>query len=290
MMSTPTRLLGLLRVNKPLMTNFLATSASITSRQRVINQRYVSTSTTVPLPSNLLFRQLFDYQSYTFTYVLGDKDAQEAILIDPVMELVNRDVHLLEDLKLKLKFAINTHCHADHITGTGKLKDRLPGCKSVISKQSGAKADIYVQEGDQIKFGNQCVHVLSTPGHTSGCVTYVLHNAGRPVMAFTGDAVLIRGCGRTDFQEGSSDTLYDSVHGKILSMPPDTLLYPAHDYTGQSMSTVGEELQYNPRLTKTKEDFIKIMTELNLPYPKAIDRALPANMVCGIIDEPKPDT
>ncbi|XP_072026622.1 uncharacterized protein [Amphiura filiformis] len=251
--------------------------------------RNLTTMTTVPLPSNLMFRQLFDYQSYTYTYLLADKVAKEAILIDPVLELVNRDVHLLEDLQLKLKFAINTHCHADHVTGTGKLKDRLPEVKSVISKASGAQADIYINEGDQVQFGDFAVDVLSTPGHTNGCVTYVFKHEGKPLMVFTGDAVLIRGCGRTDFQEGSSDTLYESVHGKILSLPPETLLYPAHDYTGQMVSTVGEELKHNPRLTKPKEEFIKIMENLNLPYPKAIDRALPANLVCGIIDPPKED-
>ncbi|XP_054751609.1 persulfide dioxygenase ETHE1, mitochondrial-like [Lytechinus pictus] len=245
-----------------------------------------SDSDILPDPSNLIFRQLFDYQSYTYTYLLGDKDTKDAILIDPVIELVKRDLHLVEDLGLNLIYAINTHCHADHITGTGLIKEKIPGCKSIISQKSGAKADLYIDEGDQIKFGNLALDVRSTPGHTSGCVTYVLRNeTGTPVMAFTGDAILIRGCGRTDFQEGDSGTLYDSVHGKILSLPPSTRLLPAHDYTGQTMTTVKEELQFNPRLTKTKEEFIKIMHELNLPYPKAIDKALPANLVCGVVGE-----
>ncbi|XP_071818330.1 persulfide dioxygenase ETHE1, mitochondrial-like isoform X2 [Apostichopus japonicus] len=239
-----------------------------------------------PLPENLLFRQLFDYQSYTYTYLLADQTAKEAILIDPVLELVNRDIHLLEDHGLTLKYAVNTHCHADHITGTGELKKKLPTCKSIISKASGAQADIYVEDGESIEFGNLAIQVATTPGHTNGCVTYIMHHSSRPIMAFTGDALLIRGCGRTDFQEGDPQTLYNSVHGKILSLPDDTLLYPAHDYNGQTVTTVKEEKAFNPRLSKSLEDFIKIMKELNLPYPKAIDKALPANLVCGIIDLP----
>ncbi len=240
-------------------------------------------SSTMQLPSDLIFRQLFDYQSYTYTYLLGDKQRQEAVLIDPVLELVNRDTHLIQDLQLTLKYALNTHCHADHITGTGELRKQFPACRSIISKMSGAKADLYVSDGDKITFGNQVLTVLSTPGHTNGCVTYVLHHKDRPVLVFTGDALLIRGCGRTDFQEGCSATLYESVHSKILSMPLDTPLYPAHDYTGQTSSTVAEEKKHNARLTKTKEEFIRIMEELNLPYPKAIDKSLPANLVCGVL-------
>jgi len=153
--------------------------------------RYMSS--TIPVPPYLLFRQLFDYQSYTYTYLLADQQTKDAILIDPVRELVNRDVHLLQDLQLNLKYALNTHCHADHITGTGELKKRFVGCKSVISKASGAKADIYICDGDQVAFGNQTLDVLSTPGHTNGCVTFVLHHDSTPVFALTGDALLIRG-------------------------------------------------------------------------------------------------
>lgn len=240
-----------------------------------------------PLPENLLFRQLFDYQSYTYTYLLADQNTKEAILIDPVLELVNRDVHLIEDHGLTLKYAVNTHCHADHITGTGELKKRLPSCKSVISGSSGAQADVFIKEGDYIHFGNLSLEVAATPGHTNGCVTYVMHHNGRPVIAFTGDALLIRGCGRTDFQEGDPETLYRSVYDKIFSLPDDTLLYPAHDYTGQTVTTVAEEKKFNPRLTKPINEFVEIMKGLNLPYPKAIDKALPANLVCGIVEMPK---
>jgi sulfur dioxygenase len=152
-------------------------------------------------------------------------------------------------------------------------------CRSVISKASGAQADEYVCDGDQLVYGQHRLEVRSTPGHTSGCVTYVdlAHK-----FAFTGDALLIRGCGRTDFQEGDAGTLYDSVHAKILSLPGDFLLFPAHDYTGRTVTTVAEESELNPRLTKTREQFIEIMANLNLAYPKKIDMALPWNKVCGI--------
>ncbi|XP_069109033.1 persulfide dioxygenase ETHE1, mitochondrial-like isoform X1 [Argopecten irradians] len=228
-----------------------------------------------------IFRQLLDYKSFTYTYLLADPDTKEAVLIDPVYELVDRDLNLVKSLGLNLKFAINTHVHADHVTGTGEIKKKLPSCKSVITDISGASADIKTDEGSKVEFGKFALEVLKTPGHTNGCCTYVWREKG---MAFTGDAVLIRGCGRTDFQEGSAATLYDSVHSKIFSLPPNFLLYPAHDYTGQTVTTVAEEKSMNPRLSKSKEAFIEIMTSLNLPYPKQIDRALPANLVCGVFD------
>jgi len=232
------------------------------------------------MAGTFIFRQLFDKETSTYTYLLGDKESKEAILIDPVIEHANRDYQLVKDLGLNLKYAINTHMHADHVTGTGELK-KITHCKSIISKASGAKADIHINENDTINFGSYALQVLSTPGHTNGCVTYYFKDKN---MAFTGDALLIRGCGRTDFQEGSADTLYESVHGKILSLPDDTLLYPAHDYKGHMVTTVDEEKRLNPRLTKSKEEFVKIMDNLNLPYPKFIDKALPANKVCGIYE------
>jgi len=183
---------------------------------------------------------------------------------------------------------MNTHMHADHITGTGELKKHLlmsgdtTPPSSIISKGSGAKADILVSEGDVLSIGSQLkIKVLSTPGHTNGCVTYVDEDNE---MAFTGDALLIRGCGRTDFQEGNASTLYDSVWSKIFSLPDHFKLYPAHDYKGSQVTTVGEEKRYNPRLTKTKEEFVEIMQNLNLEYPKMIDKAVPANLVCGLQD------
>lgn len=158
---------------------------------------------------------------------MADTESKEAIIIDPVLETAERDAKLINELGFTLKFALNTHCHADHITGTGKLKELLPGVLSVIGQSSGAMADKHINEGDVIEFGNHKVEAFSTPGHTNGCMTYVVREQG---VAFTGDALLIRGCGRTDFQEGNPRTLYHSVHQKILSLPDNFQLFPAHDY------------------------------------------------------------
>ncbi|XP_073234839.1 uncharacterized protein [Porites lutea] len=224
-----------------------------------------------------IFRQLFDLESYTYTYLLACPKTRAAVIIDPVDTQAERDVRILKELDLKLIYAMNTHVHADHVTGTGILKS-LTGCKSVISKLSGAKADVFVHEGDTVDFGDQALDVRSTPGHTDGCLTYVDH-INR--AAFTGDALLIRACGRTDFQQGSPEKLYDSVTSKILSLPEDYLLYPAHDYHGMTVSTVAEELRHNPRLTKSKEEFVEIMKSLGLTKPKKMDEAVPLNIMCG---------
>uniref|UniRef100_M4EQ60 persulfide dioxygenase n=1 Tax=Brassica campestris TaxID=3711 RepID=M4EQ60_BRACM len=230
--------------------------------------------------SKLLFRQLFEKESSTYTYLLADISHPDkpALLIDPVDKTVDRDLKLINELGLKLVYAMNTHVHADHVTGTGLLKTKVPGVKSVISKASGSKADKFVEHGERVSIGDLYLEVRATPGHTAGCVTYVTGEGAdqpQPRMAFTGDAVLIRGCGRTDFQGGCSDQLYESVHSQAT-----------HDYKGFEVSTVGEEMQHNPRLTKDKETFKSIMSNLNLPYPKMIDVALPANMVCGLQDLP----
>ncbi|XP_043853195.1 persulfide dioxygenase ETHE1, mitochondrial isoform X1 [Dromiciops gliroides] len=256
----------------------------------------------------LLLRQLFEAKSCTYTYLLGDRLLGEALLIDPVLETASRDARLVQELGLRLLYAVNTHCHADHVTGSGILRSMVPGCLSVISRLSGAKADILLEEGDILPFGRfaaktragreklptggrlcaesskrqpQNLETRASPGHTDGCLTFVLsdHSA-----AFTGDALLIRGCGRTDFQQGCAKTLYHSVHEKIFTLPGDCLIYPAHDYQGHTVSTVEEERTLNPRLTLSCEDFIKVMDNLNLPKPQQIDVAVPANMRCGIQD------
>ncbi|KYM79857.1 Protein ETHE1, mitochondrial [Atta colombica] len=221
----------------------------------------------VPFSKDFLFRQLFDPVSSTYTYLLADISDKEAILIDPVIEWADRDKTIVEDLGLKLKYALNTHMHADHITGTGRLKCLLPGCKSMISRSSGAKADILLEPNDQVQFGRHKLRILPTPGHTEGCVTYV---CDEQAIAFTGDALLIRGCGRTDFQ--------------IFTLPRNYRLYPAHDYNGRTVTTVAEEKALNPRLSKSLEEFVRIMNNLNLPYPKMIDKAVPANKVCGLYE------
>lgn len=235
----------------------------------------------IPLTKDFLFRQMFDPVSSTYTYLLADTGSKIAILIDPVVEWAERDKKVIEELGLTLKYAVNTHMHADHITGTGKLKSLLPGCQSMISERSGAKADVLLGPNDKIQFGRHHLLVLPTPGHTEGCVTYVCYEQG---MAFTGDALLIRGCGRTDFQGGSAEVLYKSVHSKIFTLPLNYKLYPAHDYNGRTVTTVAEEKALNPRLSKSLEEFVDIMNNLNLPYPKMIDTALPANQVCGLFE------
>lgn len=245
------------------------------------NSRPLSSQSGMANQDGILFRQLLDYKSYTYTYLLADIKTREAVIIDPVIEMVERDCKLVKDLGVKLVYALNTHVHADHITGTGEIKKKIPTCKSVISAVSEAVADVHLKDGDHVDFGEFQLQSRSTPGHTNGCMTFVWHDRK---MAFTGDAILVRGCGRTDFQQGDAGRLYDSVHNKIFSLPDDFRLFPAHDYTGQTMTTVKEEKSHNPRLTRTKEDFIQVMKELNLPYPKQIDRALPANMVCGVHD------
>lgn len=230
----------------------------------------------------VVFRQLFERESSTYTYLLGCAETRECLLIDPVLETVERDLQVIDDLGLTLKLCVNTHCHADHITGSVEIKKLREGVKSVISKRAGAMADVLIDEGDVVEVGTSVkLKCLSTPGHTSGCVSLVL---GDNTDVFTGDALLIRGCGRTDFQGGSSETLFDGVTRKLLGGLPDACkVWPAHDYKGRMMSTIGEEKRLNPRLGagKTKEEFVQIMKDLNLPYPKKIDASLPRNLKCG---------
>ncbi|XP_070490629.1 persulfide dioxygenase ETHE1, mitochondrial [Chironomus tepperi] len=237
----------------------------------------------VQYSNDFYFRQLFDEKSWTYSYLLADKNSKEAVIIDPVLEQAPRDAKIVEELGLKLKWTLNTHCHADHITGSGWLKKLLPGTLSVIGKNSGANADRFLSENEEVEFGRHKILAVETPGHTNGCMTFIIHEQG---IAFTGDALLIRGCGRTDFQEGDPKLLYENVHGKILSLPDNFTLYPAHDYKGRMETTVAEEKKYNPRLTKTVTEFVDIMNNLNLPYPSQIDKALPANRECGVFDIP----
>jgi len=235
--------------------------------------------------AKFIFRQMLDRESCTYTYILGDPTTRESILIDPVFDLAERDAQVVKDLNLQLKFVMNTHVHADHITGSGRLKKILgPSLKSLISIASGAEADGYLEHGQRITFGKFDLEVRRTPGHTNGCVCYVF-DQGR--MVFTGDTLLIRGCGRTDFQEGNSQTLYQSVHSQIFELPDDYLVYPAHDYKGFTCSSIEEEKKYNPRLTKPVDEFVTIMSNLNLPYPKMLDKAVPANKVCGLYNLPE---
>lgn len=229
------------------------------------------------------FRQLFDENTWTYTYILSDLASRQTVIIDPVLEQAERDAKLLKELGLNLKWAMNTHMHADHITGTGYLKKLIPGTQSVISKASGAQADRHLVDNETVKFGKFEIKAISTPGHTNGCMSFVVHEQG---CVFTGDAILVRGCGRTDFQEGDPRVLYKSIHEKIFTLPDDFKLYPAHDYKGNLETTVAEEKKYNPRLTKDIDTFADIMNNLNLALPKFIDVAVPANKVCGLHDIP----
>ena len=227
------------------------------------------------------FKQLFDDESSTYTYLLWDTETKDAVLVDPVDIQVDRD--LKEAAGLHLVFGVNTHAHADHITGTHLLKQKVPGLKSVISAASKAQADIHIGPGDRIVFGRRSLVARATPGHTDGCLSYVADDES---FVLTGDALLIQGCGRTDFQGGSASKLYDSVHTQLFTLPPATVVYPAHDYKGRTSSTIEKEVDTNPRLgkDKTKEEFIEIMANLNLSYPKKIDVAVPANLRCGVPD------
>jgi sulfur dioxygenase len=229
----------------------------------------------------LIFRQLFDPQSSTYTYLLGDSASRAAVLIDPVFEQVRRDAALVSELGLKLIATLETHVHADHVTGASLLKQRT-GSKVMVAKASGAVgADRYLVQDDVIAFGERRLLVRATPGHTSGCVTYVLDDSS---MAFTGDCLLIRGSGRTDFQEGDPAAMYRSVHEQIFALPADCLLYPAHDYRGLTVTSVAEERRYNPRLGGDIAfgDFAGYMANLRLAHPKLLDVAVPANLRCGL--------
>jgi len=235
-----------------------------------------------------VFAQLFDGPtasggggSSTLTYLLGDVASGEAILIDPVLEQVERDLAEISRLGLKLVLALNTHCHADHVTGTGQLKKRVPGLQSVISKASTACADRYVKPNDLIEWagGKRTLRVLGTPGHTNGCVSFFDDAVG---AVFSGDALFINGCGRTDFQEGSAATLWESVTRQLFTLPDTTLVLPAHDYKGRRHSTIKHERDANERFALGRDGFVKHMAELQLPYPKKLDVSLPANLKCGL--------
>ncbi len=233
----------------------------------------------------MLFRQLFDPQSSTYSYLLADVATREAVLIDPVYEQVRRDGALIEELDLKLVWTLETHVHADHVTGAWLLRHRF-GSRIALAGARGAEgADRLLQPGERVDFGRRYLSTRATPGHTAGCLTYVLDSED---MAFTGDCLLIRGCGRTDFQGGDAGQLYTSVHSQIFTLPDACLLYPAHDYRGLTATSVGEEKAYNPRLggQLSQSDFTGYMENLGLDHPKKMDIAVPANLKCG---RPKDD-
>jgi sulfur dioxygenase len=228
----------------------------------------------------LVFRQLFDPPSSTYTYLLADGGNGAAVIIDPVFEQVRRDAALIEELGLRLAYALETHVHADHVTGAWLLKQRT-GCRIALAANSGADgADRYLVQDDVVAFGDRNLQVRQTPGHTNGCLTYVLDDRS---MAFTGDCLFVRGTGRTDFQQGDPHAMYRSIHQQIFTLPDSCLLYPAHDYRGLTVTSVREERRFNPRLGGEigEGDFTGYMKNLRLAHPKKLDVAVPANMKCG---------
>ena len=234
----------------------------------------------------MLFRQLFEPLSSTYTYLLGCEATGQAILIDPVIVTLERDVAEIQKLGLTLFASVDTHIHADHITAARELKKRLGSQIAMPAFDQLTCTDVALEEGVPFQVGSFTLQSLHTPGHTAGHFAY---RCGERL--FTGDALLIEGCGRTDFQQGDADTLYNSVHDKLFSLPADTLVYPAHDYQGRFVSSIAQEKQRNPRLgqDKTLDEFRQIMADLKLPYPKFIDYAVPGNQMCGVCPDHLPE-
>ncbi|MBT5570506.1 MAG: MBL fold metallo-hydrolase [Alphaproteobacteria bacterium] len=229
----------------------------------------------------MIFRQLFDSESSTYTYLLASRRGGEALIIDPVLEKVDRYLQLLEELDLKLIKAVDTHVHADHITGLGALRDQTR-CITEMGEQSGVDVvSMRVNEGDKIDIEGLALDVIYTPGHTDDSYSFMMDD-----RVFTGDTLLIRGTGRTDFQNGDPAAQYDSIFNKLLRLPDDTLVYPAHDYKGDTVSTVAEERASNPRLQVSSEaEYVEIMNGLNLANPKMMDVAVPANLKIGLLQD-----
>ncbi len=226
----------------------------------------------------MIFRQLFDSVSSTYTYLIAGRSGGEALIIDPVLDKVERYIQLLAELDVKLVKAIDTHVHADHITGLGALRDRTR-CITVMGRESGVDVvSMRVADGDKIEIAGLALETLYTPGHTDDSYSFLMDD-----RVFTGDTLLIRGTGRTDFQNGDPAASYDSIFNKLLKLPDDTLVYPAHDYKGDTVSTIGEEKAFNPRLqVQSVEEYVEIMNNLNLPDPKMMDVAVPANLQVGL--------
>ncbi|MES1196375.1 MAG: MBL fold metallo-hydrolase [Steroidobacter sp.] len=238
------------------------------------------------MSSPLIFKQLFDQASGTFTYLLADRIANQAVLIDSVYEQHDRDLSLIRELNLQLLACIETHCHADHVTGAWLLKHTLHS-KTIASANSGIETlDRKLNDGDRVIFGGHHLQVIATPGHTEGCVSLVLDDQS---MVFTGDSLLIRGCGRTDFQQGSARTLFHSIKQKLFALPDNCVVYPGHDYSGRTASSIGEEKQLNPRIggEANETDFVGFMDNMRLPHPKKLDIAVPANIKAGQPDDDK---
>jgi len=231
--------------------------------------------------NNPVLRQLFDEDTWTYSYLLFDPDTKEGVMIDPVKSQFARDTKLIQEMGVTLLYVFDTHVHADHITGAGLLS-LATGAKIVLGEPSGVElAHILVKDGEVFHFGSHEIKALATPGHTDACTSF--YSAG---MLFSGDVLFVRGCGRTDFQQGSCLKMFDSINNKFYTLPDETLVYPGHDYNGNMVSTIGEEKQFNPRIPAGQniEAFEQIMKNLNLPAPKYLEQSVPANLVCGYSD------
>jgi sulfur dioxygenase len=225
----------------------------------------------------MIFRQWFDAESSTYTYLLGDERTRQAVLIDPVREQVERDLAQLRELDLNLAYALDTHTHADHVTAAGTLRERT-GAQTVGGASAAPCASVHLRDGEVLRVGDLEIRAIETPGHTDDSLCYLVGE-----RLFSGDALLIRAVGRTDFQNGSAEQLYDSITRKLFSLPDDTQVFPAHDYHGLTVSTIGEEKRFNARIAgRSREEFVKIMGSLNLPAPRKLDEAVPANRACGM--------
>ena len=223
--------------------------------------------------------QLFDHATSTYSYLLWDEKTKQAALIDPVIEQLTRDIKFIKQLGLELKYTLETHIHADHVTGSGLLRDEFNSLAAVHKNSESDCADILLSDGDTLNLGEQSIAVIYTPGHTNTDISY--HIEG---ILFTGDALLISGCGRTDFQSGDAKALYHSITKKMFTLDDDTIVYPGHDYNGFTSSTIGREKAFNPRLgnNKTEQEFVAIMDSLILEPPVRIDVAVPGNLQCGL--------
>jgi len=228
----------------------------------------------------MLFRQLFDQVSSTYSYLLADEVTREAVLIDPVFERHVRDAALIRELELRLLYTVDTHCHADHVTGAWLMKEAFGSQAALAGVYGAANIDVPLKHGDVLRFGKESLEVRATPGHTDGCLSLVTPDRK---LVLTGDALLVRGAGRTDFQQGDPALLYQSIQAQLFSLPDDCVVYPAHDYDGRTSSTVGEERRFNARIggNAREEDFVGYMMNLALPHPKQLDIAVPANLRGG---------
>jgi glyoxylase-like metal-dependent hydrolase (beta-lactamase superfamily II)/rhodanese-related sulfurtransferase len=229
---------------------------------------------------SMLFRQLFDQVSSTYTYLLADESSRDAVLIDPVFERHARDAALIHELGLRLRVTLDTHCHADHVTGAWLMRAALGSRIGLAAAYGARNVDLPLEHGNVVRFGGEALEVRATPGHTNGCLSFVTQDRSK---VFTGDALLVRGAGRTDFQQGDAHRLFASIRDQLFTLPDACMVYPAHDYEGRTASTIGEERRHNPRIGggAREEDFVGYMRNLGLPHPKQLAAAVPANLRAG---------